>query len=129
MEDLPPRGTNPDEKTGESADGSLKSKKRELSQGSQPPKSAVTVEDSSDPNDKAVESEDGGMRRMKENLSGASRPPKSFIMEDDSPELNERPVENGGQKDLSKASKCSKFQTLILGSVQKFFTCWVSTTH
>ena len=68
------------------------------------------------------------MKSRKKDLSEASQPDKSAVMVEDSPDLDERSVEDGGQKDLSKASKCSKFQTLILGLVHKFFMGWVSSS-
>ena len=95
---------------------------------SQPPKRTVKMENlparGTDPDEKAVESKDGGLKSRKKDLSEASQPDKSAVMVEDSPD--ERSVEDGGQTDLSKASKCSKFQTLVLGFVHKFFMSWVS---
>ena len=97
---------------------------------SQPPKPTVKMENlparGTDPDEKAVESKDGGLKSRKKDLSEASQPDKSAVMVEDSPDLDERSVEDGGQKDLSKASKCSKFQTLVLGFGHKFFMSWVS---
>ena len=85
------------------------------------------------PDARAVDSEDG-TRSRKEDLHGEdSQPPKSAIMMEDSPDLEETVAEfgadDGGAKDLREASKCSKFQTLILGLVHKFFMGWVSTSR
>ena len=97
---------------------------------SQPPKRTVKMENlparDTDPDKKAVESKDGGLKSRKKGLSEASQADKSAVMVEDSPDLDERSVEDGGQKDLSKASKCSKFQTLVLGFGHKFFMSWVS---
>ena len=116
VEDSP----DPDKKAVESEDGDTKSRKKVLSEASQPPKPAVMVEDSPDPDEKVVESEDEEDMRMKNDQREAS---KSAVLVED---LDDGSVEDGGQKDLSEASKCSRFQTLVLGPVYKFFMSWVS---
>ena len=85
------------------------------------------------PDARAVQSEDG-TRRRKEDLHGDdSQPSKSAVKMEDSSDLDETVAEfgadDGGAKDLREASKCSKFQTLILGFVHKFFMGWVSSAN
>ena len=86
------------------------------------------------PNARAVESEDGSRRRREEDLNGEdSQPSKSAVMMEDSPDPDKTVAEFGaddrGGKDLPEASKCSKFQTLILGYVHTFFMAWVSSAN
>ena len=87
------------------------------------------------PNVRAVESEDGSRRSREEDVHGEDSQPsaKSAVMMEDSPDPDDKTVAefgaDGGGKDLPEASKCSKFQTLILGFVHKFFMAWVSSAN
>ena len=85
------------------------------------------------PDARAVESEDG-RRSRKEDLHGEEpQPSKPAVVMEDSPDPEETVAEfgadDGGAKDLREASKCSKFQILVLGFVHKFFMGWVSSAN